>query len=189
VSTPDKNPSPAAVPTATQPDDASLHKIREILVGPTTRAIDERLDAFWNQIDTANQRSQLETESRLEALEKQLRSGLEQQQAKNAAAVEQAQRTFESKLDELRKHTGASFERVSKTNAETREWIEREMGSLRAALDLTVASFRADFVDRQSMASLFSELSLRVASELGAPIDTSRPDDDFEVMIDRRETT
>jgi len=172
-----------------QPDDASLHKIREILVGPTTRAIDERLDAFRKQIDTANQKSQQEVGTRLEALEKQLRSGLADQQVKNGAAVEQAQRTFESKLDELRKQTAASSERISKAQAETREWIERELESIRAGLDHTFASLRAEFVDRQSMASLFSEMSLRVASESGAPIDASRPDDDFEVVIDQRKKT
>jgi F0F1-type ATP synthase membrane subunit b/b' len=163
-----------------------LHKIREILVGPTTRAIDERLDAFRKQIDTANQKSQQESGTRLEALEKQLRSGLEHQQAKNGAAVEQAQRTFESKLDELRKQTGAALEQIAKAQAETREWIEREMESVRAGLDQTFASLRAEFVDRQSMASLFSEMSLRVASESGAPSDGSQPDDDFEVVIDRQ---
>ena len=167
MSTPDKNPSPAPVPAATLPDDASLHKIREILVGPTTRATDERLDAFRKQIDTANQTSQQETRTRLEALENQL------------------QRAFESKLDELRKQTVA----FSKAQAETREWVEREIASLRAELDHTLASFRAEFVDRQSMASLFSEMSFRVASESGAPIDTSQPDDDFEVMIDQRKKT
>jgi F0F1-type ATP synthase membrane subunit b/b' len=169
-----------------QPDDASLHKIREILVGPTTRAIDERLDTFRRQIDSANQKSQQEVGTRLEALEKQLRSGLENQQDKNGAAIEQALRTFETKLDELRKLTGASCERISKAQSETREWIEREMESLRAGLDHSFASLRAEFVDRQSMASLFSEMAFRVASESGAPIDTSRPDDDFEVVIDQR---
>lgn len=185
MSTPDKNLSPAE----TQPDDASLHKIREILVGPTTRAIDERLDAFRKQIDTANQKSEQEAGNRLEALEKQLRSALEHQQAKSGAAVEQAQRNFESKLDELRKQTGASSERISKAQAETREWIEREMESIRAGLDHTFASLRAVYVDRQSMASLFSEMSLRVSSESSAPIDASRPDDDFEVVIDQRTKT
>jgi len=131
-----------------------LHKIREILVGPTTRAIDERLDAFRKQIDTANQKSQQETRTRLE-----------HQQVKNGAAVEQAQRTFESKLDELRKQTGASSERIFKAQVETREWIEREMESM------------------------FSEMSLRVASESGAPIDASRPDDDFDVVLDQPKRT
>lgn len=159
MSTSAKDLSPAPVP-----EDASLHKIREILVGPTTRAIDERLDEFRKQIDTSNQSNQQETGTRLEALEKQLRSGLEHQQVKNDAAVEQAQ-------------------------AETREWIEREMESIRAGLDRTLASLRAEIIDRQSMASLFSEMSLRVASESGAPIDTSRPDDDFEIMIDQRKKT
>lgn len=178
MSTPDKNPTPAAVPAATQPDDASLHKIREILVGPTTRAVDERLDEFRKQIETANQKHQQETGTRLEALEKQLRSGLEHQQVKNDAAIEQMQRNFESKLDELRKQTGASSER-----------IEREMEAIRAGLDRALASLRAEIIDRQSMASLFSEMSLRVASESGAPIDMSRPDADFEIMVDQRKKT
>jgi hypothetical protein len=159
MSTPDKNPSPAPVA-----DDASLHKIREILVGPTTRAVDERLDEFRKQIDAANQKSQQETGTRLEALEKQLRSGLEDQLVKNAA----------------------SLDRISKAQAETREWIERELESIRAELDQTIASLRAEFIDRQSMASLFSEMSFRIACEAGAPIDASRPDDDFEVVTDQQ---
>jgi phosphoglycerate-specific signal transduction histidine kinase len=167
MSTPDKNPSPADVPAAMQPDDASLHKIREILVGPTTRAIDERLDEFRKQIDTANQKSRQEVGTRLEALEKQLRSEFEHQQVKNGAAVEQ----------------------ISKAQAETREWIQRELELVRVAMDHTFASLRAEFVDRQSMASLFSEMSLRVASDSGAPIDPNQPDDDFEVMTDRRKKT
>ena len=103
----------------------------------------------------------------LEGLEKQLRSGLEHQEVKSGAAVEQ----------------------ISKAQAETREWIEREMESIRAGLNHTFASLRAEFVDRQSMASLFSEMSLSVSNESGAPIDASRPDDDFEVVIDQRTKT
>jgi F0F1-type ATP synthase membrane subunit b/b' len=189
MSTPDKNPSPVPVPAATQSDDASLHKIREILVGPTSRAIDERLDEFRKQLDVANQKRQQEIGTRLEALEKQLRSGLEHQDAKNSAALEHAHRTFESKLDELRRHSDSSSERISRAQAETRQWIEREMESLRARLDHTFASLRAELVDRQSMASLFSEMSLRVAGESNAPIDTSRPDDIFEIMTGLRNKT
>jgi hypothetical protein len=166
VSTPENNPLPSHVPAEAQPDDAML-KIREILVGPTTRAIEDRLDA----------------------LEKHLRSGLENQRIQSAAVLEQAQRNFESKLEDLRKLTGASHERISKAQAETREWIEHEIESIRAGLDHTFASVRAEFVDRQSMASLFSEMALRVSSESGAPMDSSLPDDDFEVVLDQRKKT
>jgi F0F1-type ATP synthase membrane subunit b/b' len=159
-----------------------LHKIREILVGPTTRSIDERLDTFRKQIDTANQKSQHEVATRLESLEKQMRSALEHQLVNN----ELAQRKFESALDELRKQTTASSERIIKTHAETKEWIALELESIRAALDLMFASFRAEFVDRQSMASLFSEMSLQVAGQSAAPIDPSRPDADLEVVLDQR---
>jgi F0F1-type ATP synthase membrane subunit b/b' len=162
------------------PDDASLHKIREILVGPTTRSVDERLDAFKKQIETANQKSQQEFGTRLEALEKQLRSGLDHQKELS----EQAQKAFESKLDEMRKQTGTAVERIAKAHGETREWIERELEALRTALDTAFESFRVDFVDRPSMSSLFSEMSFRVASQMGGPVDATEPDGEFEVVTD-----
>jgi exonuclease VII large subunit len=163
MSNQEKNPSSGAA--AQQPDDASLHKIREILVGPTTRAVDQRLDGFRKQI-----------EATVEAVDK-----------KHQESLEQARRAFETRFDELRRQAGAISEAISKLQTEMRQSLDREFETMRVEQAHQVLSLRAELVDRQTMASIFSEMALRVGCAMdAASIDPGRPDADLEALIEQR---
>ena len=155
-------------------------------MGPTTRAVDVRLDGVKKELKTILDKAEQEAKSRLESMHKEMRSNFEQQETKQSETLEASRRTLETRTVEMREQASKLNERVSKIEKEMKAYIDRSLEAVRDDLRREVAQLRGELIDRESMAGVFSELALRIGGDVQASIDPSTADAELEALIDQR---
>lgn len=183
---------------ATDPAGAGLDQVREILLGQQTRAIEQRLTGSEQRVERAIADMQARTTERMETLEASIKGELTSLIDTLTAAREERTsqyQTLQAEIERVSKDAEARFEelagKIDSLDESTREELTRQLNGVNEELETRVlelsneisaetSQLRGDLVDRDSMASLLSELSLKLSA---------RPMDSDAVALDAGEET
>jgi exonuclease VII large subunit len=143
---------------ASQPDVESLSQVREILLGPVSRSIEQRMTRLEERLDQSIRRMEESVSGRAEELQQRLRDETErldrdmgELRETHSEEMQQTKSEIDLAIDTWQEKAGLLSEELSSVQQLVRDELTREAGRLRGEL-----------VDRGTLSSLFSEIALRV---------------------------
>ena len=181
--TPSETASRFGVPGLDAPEGGNLDKIRDILFGAQSRDLEQRIARLEERLakDTADLRD--DVKRRFAALELYARTELEAladrlkaEQTERTNAVDGVTQALANAVKSLERQIAQLDEQSAKGQRDLREQlleqskslaedIQRTSESLSAALDKAVGALRHDKADRAAVATLLSEVALRLSSD------------------------
>jgi oligoendopeptidase F len=164
-----------------------VDRIRDILFGPQMRDYDGRFQRLDERLTREAHEARFEVQKRIEALENFLKS--EVQSLTNRLNVEQNDRnraverllrdvaditqTFEGKIRNLDEHTAHELHQLREQLLEQSKALSAEIrekhDQMKAGLDREAEQIRGAMTGRESLAEMFSEISLRLKNEFRVP--------------------
>ena len=177
----------ADAPKAGASEDANLDKVRDILFGSQMRDYEKRFARLEDRLLKESTDVREDVRRRLEALEQFTRTELEsltdrlkaEQQAR-LDAVEEVSRELRDAVKAVDKRLGQLDEQTTRGQRELRQQIldqskhlsdeiQQKHDDLSARLEREVQELRADKTDRATLATLLTEMALRLTNEFKIP--------------------
>jgi ElaB/YqjD/DUF883 family membrane-anchored ribosome-binding protein len=170
-----------------------LGQVREILLGPVSRNLRDRLEEVERRLEQVVRDLEQISGSRLEEMDRRFQGGLDEAGNKlDRQGEEQAQqsRLANEKVDgavkELRETNGALRHEISEVKNEVLTTLFREVEACRKESELRATKVPDEVVDRATLSAVFSEAALRLSGGTKCGIDFDESDINLDNLIDSR---
>jgi hypothetical protein len=170
-----------------------LGQVREILLGPVSRNLQDRLQEVERRLEQVVRDLEQIGGSRLEEMERRLQGAVDDAGGKlDRHCEEQAQqaRLADEKIDgalgEMRDTAGALRDEISNVKNEVLTTLSREIEACKQEAEARASKLPDEVVDRATLSAVFSEAALRLSGGTKSGIDFDESEFDLDKLIDSR---
>ena len=180
--------SPATNGSSVQPDMGNIDKIREIIFGGNMREYDRRFSRVEEQLVKESLELREDTRKRFEALEAFIKAELtaltdrlqaEQRTRDDAVSglwrgVHESSQALSAKLGEAQEQTARAHselrQQILVQSKDLNEEMRRRQDDVMALIQREVADLNHGKTDRSSLATLLTEMAMRLNNDLKLPV-------------------
>lgn len=180
--------SPATNGASVQPDMGNIDKIREILFGGNMREYDRRFSRVEEQLVKESFELREDTRKRFEALEAFIKAELtalterlqaEQRTRDDAVSglwrgVQESSQALSAKLGEAQEQTARAHselrQQILSQSKDLNEEMRRRQDDVMTLIQREVADLNHGKTDRSSLATLLTEMAMRLNNDLKLPV-------------------
>lgn len=180
--------SPATNGASVQPDMGNIDKIREIIFGGNMREYDRRFSRVEEQLVKESLELREDTRKRFEALEAFIKAELaaltdrlqaEQRTRDDAVSglwrgVHESSQALSAKLGEAQEQTARAHselrQQILVQSKDLNEEMRRRQDDVMALIQREVADLNHGKTDRSSLATLLTEMAMRLNNDLKLPV-------------------